>query len=82
MDRKTGMKKFEPAVASQLLATLPDWKHDAQRDAITREFLFEHLSNRRFPAGQFIRQLNQLDYLEEPDVFHDVFGHVPMLMNP
>jgi phenylalanine-4-hydroxylase len=43
---------------------------------------FEHLANRRFPAGQFIRKRNHLDYLEEPDVFHDVFGHVPMLLNP
>jgi phenylalanine-4-hydroxylase len=43
---------------------------------------FEHLANRRFPAGQFIREAGQLDYIEEPDVFHDVFGHVPMLMNP
>ena len=40
------------------------------------------LANRRFPSGQFIRKPDQLDYLEEPDVFHDVFGHAPMLMNP
>jgi phenylalanine-4-hydroxylase len=46
------------------------------------EVFFEHLANRRFPAGQFIRKPGQLDYIEEPDVFHDVFGHVPMLMNP
>jgi len=44
--------------------------------------LAEHLAHRRFPAGNFIRNAQQLDYLEEPDVFHDVFGHVPMLMNP
>jgi phenylalanine-4-hydroxylase len=43
---------------------------------------FEHLANRRFPAGQFIRKRTELDYLAEPDVFHDVFGHVPMLLNP
>ncbi|WP_293676653.1 phenylalanine 4-monooxygenase [uncultured Phenylobacterium sp.] len=43
---------------------------------------FEHLANRRFPAGQFIRQPHQLDYLQEPDIFHDVFGHVPMLTDP
>lgn len=43
---------------------------------------FEHLAHRRFPAGQFIRKSNQLDYIEEPDVFHDVFGHVPLLTNP
>ena len=46
------------------------------------EVFFEHLAHRRFPAGQFIRKPHQLDYLEEPDVFHDVFGHVPMLMHP
>src|SRR5690606_38538317 len=46
------------------------------------EVFFEHLANRRFPAGQFIRKPHELDYLEEPDVFHDVFGHVPMLMHP
>lgn len=40
------------------------------------------LAHRRFPAGNFIRRPHELDYLEEPDVFHDVFGHVPMLMNP
>jgi phenylalanine-4-hydroxylase len=46
------------------------------------EVFFDHLANRRFPSGNFIRKPHQLDYLEEPDVFHDVFGHVPMLMNP
>ena len=43
---------------------------------------FDHLANRRFPAGNFIRTPQQLDYLQEPDVFHDVFGHVPMLADP
>src|SRR5262249_34085498 len=46
------------------------------------EVVFEHLANRRFPAGQFIRESDQLDYIEEPDGFHDVFGHVPMLVHP
>ena len=46
------------------------------------DVFFEHLANRRFPSGNFIRKPQELDYLEEPDVFHDVFGHVPMLMNP
>ena len=40
------------------------------------------LANRQFPAGTFIRSREQLDYLEEPDIFHDVFGHVPLLTNP
>ena len=46
------------------------------------EVFFNHLANRRFPAGQFIRGRHQLDYLQEPDIFHDVFGHVPLLTNP
>lgn len=46
------------------------------------DVFFRHLSERRFPAGNFIRAADQLDYLEEPDVFHDVFGHVPMLARP
>ena len=43
---------------------------------------FWHLANRRFPAGNFIRTRETFDYIEEPDVFHDVFGHVPMLADP
>ncbi|MFN4895518.1 MAG: phenylalanine 4-monooxygenase [Pseudomonadota bacterium] len=43
---------------------------------------FSMLANRQFPAGTFIRTPEQLDYLEEPDIFHDVFGHVPLLSNP
>jgi len=46
------------------------------------EIFFGHLARRRFPAGNFIRSAAQLDYLEEPDVFHDVFGHVPLLAVP
>jgi phenylalanine-4-hydroxylase len=44
--------------------------------------LFEHLANRRFPVSWWIRRPEQLDYLAEPDLFHDLFGHVPLLMNP
>jgi phenylalanine-4-hydroxylase len=43
---------------------------------------FWHLANRRFPAGNFIRTRETFDYIEEPDVFHDVFGHVPLLTDP
>ena len=46
-----------------------------------REF-YEHLANRRFVSGRFIRDGNKLDYLPEPDIFHDVFGHVPLLAQP
>jgi phenylalanine-4-hydroxylase len=43
---------------------------------------FDHLANRRFPVTWWIRKPEQLDYLSEPDLFHDLFGHVPMLLNP
>lgn len=46
-----------------------------------KEF-FHLLANKQFPAATFIRRREQLDYLEEPDIFHEVFGHAPMLMNP
>jgi len=49
---------------------------------IPDDVFFWHLANRRFPAGNFIRSRECLDYIEEPDVFHDVFGHVPMLTDP
>ena len=58
------------------------WRVVAVPSLVPDETFFDHLANRRFPAGQFIRARNQLDYLEEPDVFHDVFGHVPMLAHP
>lgn len=58
------------------------WQVVAVPGLVPDAVFFEHLANRRFPAGNFIRQPHELDYLEEPDVFHDVFGHVPLLMNP
>ena len=58
------------------------WQVVAVPGLVPDAVFFEHLANRRFPAGNFIRTPDKLDYLEEPDVFHDVFGHVPMLMNP
>jgi phenylalanine-4-hydroxylase len=58
------------------------WQVVAVPGLVPDEVFFEHLANRRFPSGQFIRKPHQLDYLEEPDVFHDVFGHVPLLMHP
>ena len=43
---------------------------------------FDHLANRRFPVTWWIRKPEQMDYLSEPDLFHDLFGHVPLLMDP
>ncbi|MDP2004754.1 MAG: phenylalanine 4-monooxygenase [Rubrivivax sp.] len=67
---------------SEVLMARTGWQVVAVPGLVPDEVFFEHLANRRFPAGNFIRRPEQLDYLEEPDVFHDVFGHVPMLMNP
>ncbi|ATQ43397.1 phenylalanine 4-monooxygenase [Caulobacter mirabilis] len=64
------------------LQKLTGWSVVAVPGLVPDEVFFEHLANRRFPAGQFIRRRDQLDYLQEPDIFHDVFGHVPMLTDP
>lgn len=58
------------------------WRVVAVPGLVPDDVFFRHLSNRTFPAGNFIRRASQLDYLEEPDVFHDLFGHVPMLAQP
>jgi phenylalanine-4-hydroxylase len=67
---------------SEVLMARTGWQVVAVPGLVPDEVFFDHLANRRFPAGNFIRKPHELDYLEEPDVFHDVFGHVPMLMNP
>ena len=64
------------------LLRLTGWRVVAVPGLVPDQVFFEHLANRRFPAGRFVRDPSQLDYLEEPDVFHDVFGHVPMLTDP
>ena len=61
------------------LAARTGWSVVSVPGLVPDDIFFAHLANRRFPAGNFIRSASQLDYLEEPDVFHDVFGHVPML---
>jgi hypothetical protein len=43
---------------------------------------FDHLANRRFPVTVWLREPEEFDYIVEPDIFHDFFGHVPMLFNP
>lgn len=67
---------------SDVLMQRTGWQVVAVPGLVPDEVFFEHLANRRFPAGNFIRKPEELDYLEEPDVFHDVFGHVPLLLHP
>lgn len=49
---------------------------------IPNNVFFRHLAARRFPAANFLRSAKSLDYSDEPDMFHDLFGHVPMLADP
>jgi phenylalanine-4-hydroxylase len=70
------------AKINEALGKLTGWKIVAVPGLVPDDVFFDHLANRRFPAGQFIRKPDQLDYIQEPDVFHDVFGHVPMLADP
>lgn len=67
---------------SERLMALTGWQVVAVPGLVPDAIFFEHLANRRFVAGNFLRKPGQIDYLQEPDMFHDVFGHVPLLANP
>jgi len=77
---KPGIPDFEEL--SERLMALTGWQVVAVPGLVPDDVFFDHMANRRFVAGNFIRRPDQLDYLQEPDVFHDVFGHVPMLADP
>ena len=77
---KPGVPDFDEL--SERLGKLTGWSVVAVPGLVPDQVFFEHLANRRFVAGRFIRTPDQLDYLQEPDVFHDVFGHVPLLSDP
>ena len=70
------------AELSARLHGLTGWQVVAVPGLVPDDVFFGHLAERRFVSGRFIRTPEQLDYLQEPDVFHDVFGHVPLLANP
>ena len=77
---KPGIPDFR-ALNERLMAAT-GWQVVAVPGLVPDDVFFDHLANRRFVSGNFIRRADQLDYLQEPDVFHDVFGHVPMLADP
>jgi len=62
-----------------ILAPRTGWQTVAVTGLVPDEIFFAMLSERIFPVGNFIRKREELDYLEEPDCFHDMFGHIPML---
>lgn len=75
-----GVPNFERL--SDVLEKATGWRIVCVPGLVPDEVFFRHLSERRFPSTSFIRTRAQLDYLQEPDVFHDIYGHVPLLMNP
>lgn len=75
-----GIPDFERL--SDILDAATGWRIVAVPGLVPDDVFFRHLANRRFPATNWIRAPEQMDYLQEPDVFHDLFGHVPVLMHP
>jgi phenylalanine-4-hydroxylase len=77
---KPGIPDFDEL--NERLFARTGWTIVSVPGLVPDDVFFEHLSKRRFPAGNFIRSRDSLDYIEQPDVFHDVFGHVPLLAQP
>jgi phenylalanine-4-hydroxylase len=67
---------------NRMLRQTTGWELVGVEGLLPELTFFDHLANRRFPVTWWIRKPEQLDYLAEPDLFHDLFGHVPLLMNP
>jgi phenylalanine-4-hydroxylase len=67
---------------NEVLGQLTGFQIVAVPGLIPDEVFFSYLANRRFPVTWWIREESELDYLEEPDLFHDFFGHVPLLAHP
>jgi phenylalanine-4-hydroxylase len=75
-----GIPKFDDL--NRVLRKVTGWELIGVEGLLPELTFFEHLANRRFPVTWWIRKPEQLDYLAEPDLFHDLFGHVPLLMEP
>ncbi len=67
---------------SETLMRATGWRIVAVPGLVPDEVFFDHLAHRRFPVTWWMRGPDQLDYLQEPDCFHDLFGHVPLLSDP
>jgi len=71
--------KFEEL--NEILLKTHGWSITVVPGLIPVEDFFQLLKDRKFSASTWLRNKSQLDYLEEPDMFHDIFGHIPLLMN-
>jgi len=80
LDVSGGIPDFE--ATSAVLEKTTGWRIVAVPGLIPELDFFTHLANRRFPVTVWLRTPEEADYLVEPDVFHDYFGHVPLLFNP
>jgi len=80
LDYEGGIPRFENV--NRKLAEATGWRLVAVPGLVPDLVFFDHLAHRRFPVTRWIREEHELDYIVEPDVFHDFFGHVPMLFTP
>ena len=67
---------------SDLLFEKAGWRIEIVPGLIPVKDFFELLAERKFCSSTWLRKMSQLDYLEEPDMFHDIFGHIPLLLDP
>jgi len=67
---------------SDRLQKLSGWRLVTVPGLLPADVFFQHLAKRQFPVTTFIRKPEEIDYLQEPDIFHDMFGHVPMIAHP
>lgn len=67
---------------NRVLGATTGWRVQRVPALIPFQTFFELLADKRFPVATFIRSEQELDYLQEPDIFHEIFGHCPLLTNP
>lgn len=70
------------AEINSVLGATTGWQVARVPALIPFQTFFELLANKQFPVATFIRSQEELDYLQEPDIFHEIFGHCPLLTNP
>ena len=80
MDAANGIPDF--VQTSAILSAATGWTLVAVPGLVPEKTFFEHLAARRFPVTVWLREPHEFDYIVEPDVFHDFFGHVPLLFDP